>query len=65
MLKILACLLHEQLVSCTGNAPTERFFRSLKYEQLNAYSFRTKKEAELCILDYLAYPLCQDSCRLH
>ncbi|WDE08083.1 IS3 family transposase [Thalassomonas viridans] len=40
---------------CWDNAPTERFFRSLKYEQLNYQSFRTKSEAKLSILDYLAY----------
>jgi putative transposase len=37
------------------NAPTERFFRSLKHEQLNYQTFKTKKAAELSILDYLAY----------
>ena len=40
---------------CWDNAPTERFFRSLKHEQLNYETFKTKKEAKLSILDYLAY----------
>ncbi|WP_425355910.1 IS3 family transposase [Psychromonas arctica] len=34
---------------------TERFFRSLKYEQLNDQIFKTKKAVELSILDYLPY----------
>ena len=37
------------------NAPTERFFRSLKHEQLHCETFKTKKATELSILDYLAY----------
>lgn len=40
---------------CWDNAPTERFFRSFKYEQMHYYRLKTKKDAELCILDYLAY----------
>ena len=36
--------------NCWDNAPTERFFRSLKYEQ-----FRTKEAAKLSIIDYLAF----------
>ncbi|WP_413702366.1 IS3 family transposase [Psychromonas sp. KJ10-10] len=40
---------------CWDNAPTERFFRSLKHEQLNYETFKTKKATELSILDYLAY----------
>ena len=40
---------------CWDNAPTERFFRSLKHEQLNYETFKTKKAVELSILDYLAY----------
>jgi len=32
--------------NCWDNAPTERFFRSLKYEELNYSNFRTK-EAEI------------------
>ncbi len=33
------------------NAPTERFFRSLKHEQLNYEKFRAKGAAKLNILD--------------
>ncbi len=36
--------------NCWDNAPTECFFRSLKYEQ-----FRTKEAAKLSIIDYLAF----------
>lgn len=41
--------------NCWDNAPTERFFRSLKYEQLNYEQFRTKEAAKLSIIDYLAF----------
>jgi transposase InsO family protein len=44
-----------RLGNCWDNAPTERFFRSLKHEQLNYEIFRTKDAAKLCILDYLAF----------
>lgn len=40
---------------CWHNAPAVRFFRSLKHEQLNYVTFKTKKETKLSILDYLAY----------
>lgn len=40
--------------NCLDNSPAERFFRSLKYEQLNYEKFRTKEEAKLSIVDYLA-----------
>jgi transposase InsO family protein len=40
---------------CWDNAPSERFFRSLKYEQLNYEKFRTKESAKLSIIDYLAF----------
>ena len=40
---------------CWDNAPTERFFRSLKYEQLNDEKFRTKESAKLSIIHYLAF----------
>ena len=40
---------------CWDNAPTERFFRSLKHEQLNYEKFRTKEAAKLSIIDYLAF----------
>ena len=41
--------------NCWDNSPTERFFRSLKYEQLNYEKFRTKEAAKLSIIDYLAF----------
>jgi transposase InsO family protein len=41
--------------NCWDNSPTERFFRSLKYEQLNYEKFRTKASAKLSIIDYLAF----------
>jgi transposase InsO family protein len=36
---------------CWDNAPTERFFRSLKHEQLNYEKFRTKEATKLSIID--------------
>jgi putative transposase len=41
--------------NCWDNSPTERFFRSLKYEQLHYEKFRTVAEAKLSIIDYLAF----------
>lgn len=41
--------------NCWDNSPTERFFRSLKYEQLNYEKFRTKEAAKLSVIDYLAF----------
>ena len=41
--------------NCWDNAPTERFFRSLKYEQLNYEKFKTKAAAKSSITDYLAF----------
>jgi transposase InsO family protein len=41
--------------NCWDNAPTERFFRSLKHEQLNYEKFRTKEAAKLSVIDYLAF----------
>ena len=41
--------------NCWDNSPTERFFRSLKHEQLNYEKFKTKEEAKLSIIDYLAF----------
>ena len=41
--------------NCWDNAPTERFFRSLKHEELNYEHFRTKEAAKLSIIDYLAF----------
>ena len=40
---------------CWDNAPTERFFRSLKHEQLNYGRFRTKEAAKLNVIDYMAF----------
>jgi len=57
--KHLSVMKMEQSMSrkgnCWDNSPTERFFRSLKYEQLNYEKFRTKEEAKLSIVDYLAF----------
>jgi putative transposase len=41
--------------NCWDNAPTERFFRSMKYECLNYERFSTKAMAKLCIIDYFAF----------
>lgn len=41
--------------NCWDNSPTERFFRSLKYEYLNYQRFATKAMAKLAIIDYLAF----------
>ena len=41
--------------NCWDNAPTERFFRSLKHEQLNYEKFRTKEAAKLSVIDYLTF----------
>jgi putative transposase len=41
--------------NCWDNSPTERVFRSLKYEQLNYERFRTKEAAKLSIIDYFAF----------
>jgi len=57
--KRLAIIGMEQSMSRKGNgwnnAPTERFFRSLKLEQLNYQKFRTKETAKLSVIDYLAF----------
>jgi putative transposase len=37
--------------NCWDNSPTERFFRSLKHEQLNYERFRTKASAKLSVID--------------
>ncbi|SDI02850.1 IS3 family transposase [Nitrosomonas sp. Nm132] len=39
----------------TSHAPTERFFRSLKHEQLNYEKLKTKEAAKLSVIDYLAF----------
>lgn len=41
--------------NCWDNSPTERFFRSLKHEQLNYERFKTKEAAKLSVIDYLAF----------
>jgi len=41
--------------NCWDNSPTERFFRSLKHEQLNYEKFKTQEAAKLIIIDYLAF----------
>lgn len=47
---------------CWDNAPTERFFRSLKSERLTACRFVTRNDAKNEILDYITY---YNSIRLH
>ena len=41
--------------NCWDNSPTERFFRSTKYECLNYQRFATKAMAKLAVIDYLAF----------
>ena len=41
--------------NCWDNSPTERFFSSLKHEQLNYEKFRFKNSAKLSVIDYLAF----------
>lgn len=41
--------------NCWDNSPTERFFRSMKYECLNYEKLKTREMAKLSILDYLAF----------
>jgi Integrase core domain len=41
--------------NCWDNAPTERFFRSLKHERPNYEKFRTKAPAKLSVIGYLAF----------
>jgi transposase InsO family protein len=48
--------------NCWDNAPTERFFRSLKSERLSDYRFVTRQSAEMQVLDYISY---YNSIRLH
>ncbi|WP_428354545.1 integrase core domain-containing protein [Methyloprofundus sp.] len=49
----------EQSMSRKGtnwdNSPPERFFRSLKHEQLIYEKFRTKEQAKLSIIDYQVF----------
>ncbi len=44
-----------RLGNCWDNAPTERFFRSLKSEHLVYEKLGCKKQAKLSILDYIAF----------
>ena len=41
--------------NCWDNAPTERFFRSLKSERLSDYRFVARRSAEMQVLDYISY----------
>lgn len=41
--------------NCWDNSPTERFFRSMKYEYLNYQRLVSKDMAKLAIIDYLAF----------
>ena len=55
----LAVMKMEQSMSrkgnCWDNSPTERFFRSLKHEQLNYEKLKTQEAAKLSVIDYLAF----------
>ena len=48
--------------NCWDNAPTERFFRSLKFERLDSCRFVTRHSAQTEVLDYITY---YNSLRLH
>jgi transposase InsO family protein len=48
--------------NCSDNAPTERFFRSLKSERLTGLRFFSRNEAKNEILDYITF---YNSIRLH
>ena len=41
--------------NCWDNAPTERFFRSLKSERLDSCRFVTRHSAQTEVLDYITY----------
>ena len=47
---------------CWDNAPTERFFRSLKTERLDGIRFATRASAQMESIDYITY---YNSLRLH
>ena len=47
---------------CWDNAPTERFFRSLKSEWIRSCHFTTRKAAYLEVLDYISF---YNALRLH
>ncbi|MGR9053898.1 MAG: transposase [Gammaproteobacteria bacterium] len=55
----LAVMKMEQSMSrkgnCWDNSRTERFFRSLRYEQLNYEKFKTQEAAKLSVIDFLAF----------
>lgn len=48
--------------NCWDNAPTERFFRSLKSERLSHCRFITRQSAKIEVIDYITY---YNSRRLH
>lgn len=48
--------------NCWDNAPTERFFSSLKREWLAGIRYQTREEVIQDVQDYMAY---YNSCRLH
>ena len=48
--------------NCWDNAPTKRFFRSLKTERLYGLKFATRESARMEIIDYITY---YNSLRLH
>ena len=48
--------------NCWDNAPTERFFRSLKTERLYGLRFSTRELAKMEIIDYITY---YNALRLH
>lgn len=48
--------------NCWDNAPTERFFRSLKTERLDGLRFLTRESARMEIIDYITY---YNALRLH
>jgi transposase InsO family protein len=41
--------------NCWDNSPTERVFRSMKYEQLNNERLATRTAAKLSVIDYFAF----------
>lgn len=48
--------------NCWDNAPTERFFRSLKHERLNWLSMREVNAVRMEVVDYITW---YNSKRLH
>ena len=48
--------------NCWDNAPTERFFRSLKSEWLADYRFESRTAARACVLDFITF---YNAYRLH